>query len=59
MSRVINPSCENCKHCRPIKDCNLIGKCLHNIVFYCDHFEGIYCETTPCTTGYKKRRVKK
>lgn len=57
MSREIEPSCENCMHCHPVQYCTLIASYLSGEVFYCDHFKGIYCETMPCTTGYKKRSV--
>lgn len=59
MSRAIKPSCEICKHCHPIYDSVLVVKYARDRVFYCDHFESLYCEYEPCHTGYKKRRVKK
>lgn len=58
MSRIVKPSCDNCMCCHPIKDCILIVDYMRGLVFYCDHFESLYCENSPCDTGYKERRSK-
>lgn len=57
MSRKNKSSCDICEHCHPVYGSGLVKEYVRDSVFYCDHFKSLYCETTPCTTGYKKRRV--
>lgn len=55
----MNANCESCVHCHPIYDSTLVGPLVRDKVFYCDHFESLYCEYSQCTLGYKKRRERK
>lgn len=59
MCSIIKPSCDTCSHRRRISNTGLVDPTIRNSVFYCDHFESLYCENSPCTTGYKKRRNRK
>lgn len=57
MSRVINPSCETCKHCHPIVNNTLVVDYMRDKVFYCSYLMNLYCENEPCSSGYEKRRA--